>query len=301
MIALHFAAVSNTHTWVSRCLLASETAHRLSGLSSAGLPRRQHPIALPGKPDVPTRGGCRTTGRHSQRPQLRKAFRAVPLLRSTMYHTHQHSTPNPSNQISQRFLSNQSLRTFALLTAQVLIFISSNALLLSSHRLEGGTWSPAGGQHSTAPSVGGPPAGVRPPTGPRFPAGLGPPVGERFPVGLRAARRREPWGRAAPSGPQRHVAQQPLLGPAARTLLHAGDQLVLLRRPVQALVAVDVPQGELLQREVEELKHQENRSWKCPMGGFSPAQGPALRHPHRATCRPATHSGWDTEYTSEHM
>lgn len=68
--------------------------------------------------------------------------------------------------------------------------------------------------------------------------------GFQQPRGLRVGRSRG----AGPSGPQRHVAQQPLLGPAARTLLHAGDQLVFLRRPVQALVAVDVPQGELLQK-----------------------------------------------------
>lgn len=55
-------------------------------------------------------------------------------------------------------------------------------------------------------------------------------------------------GSALLSGTQGHVAQQPLLGLAVTALPHGGNHLVLLRWLIQTLVAVDMPQGELLQQ-----------------------------------------------------
>lgn len=65
------------------------------------------------------------------------------------------------------------------------------------------------------------------------------------------------WGRGEPgqagreprgtgSDAQGHVAEQPLLGPAAVAVSQGGDHLVLLRRHVQALVAVHVKECESL-------------------------------------------------------
>lgn len=55
---------------------------------------------------------------------------------------------------------------------------------------------------------------------------------------------RESWGTG--SDAQGHVAEQPLLGPAAVAVSQGGDHLVLLRRHVQALVAVHVKERESL-------------------------------------------------------
>lgn len=51
-----------------------------------------------------------------------------------------------------------------------------------------------------------------------------------------------------------HVSEQPLLGAAAAAVSQGGDHLVLLRRHVQALVAVHVQQGQSLGGEKEKQR-----------------------------------------------